>query len=47
MAVGKGETHLRLTLIVKELKSSIEQSRVVTTLNMTKTLNILFRVVRM
>ena len=36
MAVGKVATHLCLTLIIKELKISVEQDRVVTTLNMIK-----------
>jgi hypothetical protein len=34
VAVGKVAAHLCLTLIVKELKVSVEQGRVVTTLNM-------------
>ena len=34
--VGKVGTNLCLTLIVKELKSSVEQGRVVTTLNIIK-----------
>jgi hypothetical protein len=33
MAVGKVAAHLCLTLIVKELKISVERGRVVTTLN--------------
>jgi hypothetical protein len=36
VAVGKIATHLYLTLIAKELKISVEQSRVVTTLNIIK-----------
>ena len=32
MVVGKVAAHLCLTLIIKELKFSVEQSRVVTTL---------------
>ena len=36
VAVGKVAAHLCLTLIVKELKISVEQGRVVTTLNMIK-----------
>jgi hypothetical protein len=36
VAVGKVTTHLCLTLIVKELKISVEQGRVVTTLNRIK-----------
>jgi hypothetical protein len=34
MVVGKVVTHLCLTLIIKELKFSVEQSRVVKTLNL-------------
>jgi hypothetical protein len=33
VAIGKVAAHLCLTLIIKELKSSVEQDRVVTTLN--------------
>ena len=33
MVVGKVAVHLCLTLIIKELKFSVEHSRVVTTLN--------------
>ena len=33
LAVGKVATHLCLTQIIKELKISVEQGRVVTTLN--------------
>ena len=33
VAIGKVAAHLCLTLIVKELKISVEQGRVVTTLN--------------
>ena len=33
MVVGKVATHLCLTLIVKELKISVEEGMVVTTLN--------------
>jgi hypothetical protein len=33
MTVGKVVTHLCLILIIKELKISVEQDRVVTTLN--------------
>ena len=36
VVVGKVAIHLNLTLIVKELKISVEQSRVVTTLNIIK-----------
>jgi hypothetical protein len=36
VAVGKVEVHLCLTLIIKELKISVEQDRVVTTLNIIK-----------
>ena len=36
MAVGKVATRLCLTLIVKELKSSVEHGRVVKTLNVVK-----------
>ena len=36
MVVGKVVTHLFLTLIIEELKSSVEHDRVVTTLNITK-----------
>ena len=45
MAVWKVATHFCLTLIIKELKISVEQGRVVTTLNIINTLNILFGVV--
>jgi len=33
VAIGKVAAHLCLTLIIKELKISVEQDRVVTTLN--------------
>jgi hypothetical protein len=36
VAVGKVAAHLCMTLIVKKLKISVEQGRVVTTLNITK-----------
>ena len=36
MVVGKVVAHLCLTLIIKELNFSVEQSRVVTTLNLIK-----------
>ena len=36
MVVGKVVAHLCLTLIIKELRFSVEQSRVVTTLNLIK-----------
>ena len=36
VAVGKVATHLCLTLIVNELKISVEHGRVVTTLNIIK-----------
>ncbi len=36
MVVGKVEGHLYLTLIIKELKFSVQDSRVVTTLNSIK-----------
>ena len=36
MAEGKVVAHLCLRLVIKELKFSIEQSRVVTTLNLIK-----------
>ena len=36
VAVGKVAAHLCLTLIIKELKISVEHDRVVTTLNITK-----------
>jgi hypothetical protein len=36
VAVGKVAVHLCLTLIIKELKISVEQDRVVTTLNIIK-----------
>jgi hypothetical protein len=36
LAVGKVAAHLCLTLIIKELKISVEQDRVVTTLNIIK-----------
>ena len=35
-AIGKVVAHLCLTLIVKELKNSVEQGRVVPTLNIIK-----------
>ena len=36
MIVGKMAAHLCLTLIIKEMKISVEQDRVVTTLNIIK-----------
>ena len=36
MAVGKVTAHLCLTLIIKEMKFSVEHSRVITTLNLIK-----------
>jgi hypothetical protein len=36
VAVGKVTTHLCLPLIIKELKTSVEEGRVVTTLNIIK-----------
>jgi hypothetical protein len=36
MVVGKVVAHLSLTLIIKELKFSVEHDRVVTTLNIIK-----------
>ena len=45
MTVGKVATHLYLTLIVKELKTSVEQSRLVTTLYLIKQSISLFSVV--
>ena len=36
MAVGKAVAHLCLTLFVKELKISVDQVKVVTTLNIIK-----------
>ena len=36
VAIGKVATHVYLTLIVKELKISVEHGRVVTTLNIIK-----------
>ena len=36
MAIGKVVMHLCLTLIIKELKISVEQDRVITTLNIIK-----------
>ena len=36
MAIGKVGAHLCLILIIKELKFSVEQSRVVTTINLNK-----------
>ena len=45
MIVGKVATPLCLTLIIKELKFSVEQSRVVTTWNLNQALNIIFCVV--
>ena len=44
MAVRKVAAHLCLTLIIKELKISVEQDRVVTTLNIINTLNIIFMI---
>ena len=37
VAIGKVAVHLCLTLIIKELKISVEQDRVVTTLNIINT----------
>ena len=45
MAVGKVAAHLCLTLIIKESKFSVEQYRVVTTLNVIKHKKIIFSVV--
>jgi len=42
VTVGKVAVHLCLTLIVKELKISAEQGRVVTTLKYNQTLNVFF-----
>jgi hypothetical protein len=36
LAIGKVVAHLCLTLIIKELKISVEQDKVVTTLNIIK-----------
>jgi hypothetical protein len=36
VAVGKVAAHLCLTLIIKDLKISVEQNKVVTTLNIIK-----------
>jgi hypothetical protein len=36
VAVGKVVVHFRLTLIIKELKISVEHDRVVTTINIIK-----------
>ena len=36
MVVGKVAAHLHLTLIIKELRISVEHGRVVTTLNIIK-----------
>ena len=36
MAIGKVSAHLRLTLIIKELKISVKQNKVVKTLNIIK-----------
>ena len=36
VVVGKVATHLCLTLIIKELKISVEKDRVVTTVNIIK-----------
>ena len=36
MAIGKVTVHLCLTLMIKEPKTSVEQDRVVTTLNIIK-----------
>ena len=36
MAVGKVAVHLCLTLVIKELKISVEHDRVVTTINIMK-----------
>ena len=44
MAVGKVVGHLRLTSIDKELKISVKQGRVIITLNIINTLNVLFSV---
>ena len=46
MVVGKFPEHLILTLIIKKLKISVEQDRVVTTLNLFKQLNNIFSVVK-
>jgi hypothetical protein len=43
VAIGKVAAHLCLTLNIKELKISVEQDRVATTLNVT--LNIIFSAV--
>ena len=45
VAVGTVAAHLCLTLIVKELKTSVELARVVPRLNIIKTLHMLFSVV--
>ena len=45
MAVGKVVAHLCLTLIIKELKVSVDYDRVVTTLNIINILNTIFSVV--
>ena len=47
VAVEKVAAHLCLTLAIKEFKISVEQDRVVTTLNVIKHLNILFSVLIM
>jgi len=46
VAIGKVVVHLCLTLIIKELKISVELDRVVTTLNLFKQLNNIFSVVK-
>jgi hypothetical protein len=45
MVVGKVVAHLCLTLIIKELKSSVEHDRVVHNTKHNQTLNIIFGVV--
>jgi hypothetical protein len=45
MAIGKVVAHFCLTLIIKELKISVEHDRVVTTLKYRQTLNVIFSVV--
>ena len=45
VVIGKVAAHLCLTLIVKEFKISVKRGRVVTTLNLIKTLYILLSIV--
>jgi len=47
VGIGKVASHLCLILIVKELKISVKQHKVVTTLNIIKHKNILFSVLKL